>query len=549
MALSDKEMLRLGNLISTRKQTDFSTLSGNSNTGGSSVTDRLAEVGQGNADKISQAIKGEGQYQGQSPLTRGIAATATGFNTVPQAAVALAPEPIRKGVEVVGGAVGDAFKAFTDLIGSNPQLQKFTQDHPDATSKIIGTLQGASDLGAISGNILGAQGVANSLAKTTSLVGDTAKGVTEKIVTTAGDTIENFGSKITTPSVTNATRVSLNPKEALKSTGQDIVVTVGGKQKKLSELTPTENTKMQFSTEKSINKFTQEAEKFKNNRNPKNDPTEIVGNRVDAALNFADRKRQYVGKKMGEIEQKYAGDSLPIGEKTLNQFSETLKSIDNPKFGVDTADAPIVKKLVTDFDNLEKGGASIADRLDFVRSWDKYLNDAKDAFGNFKENATVNARIQGAVKTLKNETVDAIAAKDKVYKGLRTQYSTFKKLDDIGNSLLGKSGALGDRIKGGATVKRALKSNSDAGARQFLTQLKELTGYDAIKDGDLALTAMENVGDFQGLSLLEVLKSGKSGIVGSVLEKAQSMVVGDSAARVKNYIKKGVNPKAKTPQK
>jgi len=69
-----------------------------------------------------------------------------------------------------------------------------------------------------------------------------------------------------------------------------------------------------------------------------------------------------------------------------------------------------------------------------------------------------------------------------------------------------------------------------------------LTGYDAIKDGDLALTAMENVGDFQGLSLLEVLKSGKSGLVGSALEKAQSMIVGDSATRVKKYIKKGAKP-------
>ena len=83
-----------------------------------------------------------------------------------------------------------------------------------------------------------------------------------------------------------------------------------------------------------------------------------------------------------------------------------------------------------------------------------------------------------------------------------------------------------------------MKSNSDAGARQFLVKLKELTGYDALKDGDLALTAMENVGDFQGLSLLEVLKQGKSGIIGKALEKAQDVIVGDDATRVTNYIKK-----------
>ncbi len=353
------------------------------------------------------------------------------------------------------------------------------------------------------------------------------------------NTIDDFGSRISSPTVTGATRVSLNPKEALKGTGQDMTVSIGGKLKKLSEVTPSENTKMQFSTEKSINKFTEQAKKFKNNRNPVNDPTEIVGKRVDAALNFADKKRQVVGRKMGEIELKYANEQLPIGNKTIDSVSTLLKDMEQPKFGVDSADAPIVKKLTADMLELENNGAPIADRMEFIRSWDKYLNDAKDPFGNFKENATVNTRIQNTVKALKNETVDAISAKDKVYRGLRTQYSVYKKLDETGNRLLGKEGLLGDRIKGGATVKRAIKSNSDAGARQFLTQLKELTGYDAIKDGDLALTAMENVGDYHGLSLLEVLKEGKTGIVGKGLEKIQKTLVGDEAARVSKFIKKG----------
>lgn len=140
----------------------------------STVQSRLAEVGQGNAGKINDAISGQGQYEGQSALTRGIGATATAFNTVPQAVVAIAPEPVRNVVSSVGGAIGGAFKAFTDLIGSNKQLQEFVQNNPEATDKIMGTLQGASDLGAISGNILGAQGTANTLAKGSTL---TAQGV------------------------------------------------------------------------------------------------------------------------------------------------------------------------------------------------------------------------------------------------------------------------------------------------------------------------------------------------------------------------------------
>lgn len=425
----------------------------------------------------------------------------------------------QKGLDAVKGGI-ETYTAFKlenpEAAGNLEAVINIASILPPAKAAQVGTSLATTGVGVIKSSV-------GTAAKTTKA--------------TAVDTIENLGRRITSPSVSDATKVSLNPKKALAGTGQDMTVTVGGKTKKLSELTPTENSRMQFSTEKSINKFTQEAEKFKRNRNPLNDPTEIVGNRVDAALSFADRKRQHVGKKMGDIELKYADDTLPLGEKTQNVFAETLRSIDNPKFGVDAADAPVVKKLVADFDNLEVDGASVADRLDFIRSWDKYLNDAKDPFGNFKENATVNTRIQNAIKTLKTETVDHVASKDSVYKGLRGQYSTYKKLDEIGNSLLGKSGALGDRIKGGATVKRALKSNSDAGARQFLIKLKEITGYDAIKDGDLALTAMENVGDFQGLSLLEVLQEGKTGLIGRGLGALQNKVVGDEAKRVSKYVK------------
>jgi hypothetical protein len=372
--------------------------------------------------------------------------------------------------------------------------------------------------------------------KATEAVVDTTKNIIKPVT----DTIENIGKKLVSPDVSEATKVSLNPKKALGETGQDIQVSVGGKLKKLSELSPEENIKMQISTSKSIESFTEQAKKFARDRSVKGgSPVEMVGNRVDKVLDFADRKRQTIGKKMGEIEIKYKGESLPVGEKVTNNFIETIKNFDNPKYGVDTADAKIVRKLVDDFDNLVRDGATVGERLDFVRSWDKYLNDAKDAFGKFKENATVNTRIQNAIKSLKDETVDSISLKDVNYRNLRGQYRTYKQLDEIGDSLLGKDGALGQRIKGAATVKRAIQSNSDAGARQFLMKLKELTGYDAIKEGDLALTAMENAGDYQGLSLLNIVKEGKSGFINKALEAVVKRTVGDNPTRVKKYIEAG----------
>lgn len=527
-----KQQQSLGQPLPVAEKPDlFSRINTNLQKRGSNVDDTFNS----NQNFFSKALQLTGQGAGFAGdiLTESIksASNESGFTDAVVKPSIQAAKPIA--LDILNTEAGQ--KGLEALKGGVEMYNTFKSENPEAAGNLEAVINIASILPPAKATQVGV-----SVATTGAGI---IKSTGKKAVGGASDTIENITKRVSSPSVSDATRVSLNPKEALKGTGQDMTVTVGGKTKKLSELTPDENTKMQFSTQKSVNRFTEEANKFKNNRNPKNDPTEIVGNRVDAALNFADKKRMTVGKKMGDIETKYADQKLPISEKTMTKFSETLKSIDNPKFGVDSADAPIVQKLIKDFDRLEADGASIADRMDFVRSWDKYLNDAKDPFGNFKDNATVNTRIQSAVKTLKTETVDAISNQDKTYRKLRGNYAEYKKLDEIGNQLLGKDGALGDRIRGGATVKRALKSNSDAGARQFLTKLKEITGYDAIKDGDLALTAMENVGDFQGLSLLEVLQQGKTGLIGKGLEAVQNKTIGDNAARVNSFITKGAKKK------
>lgn len=390
------------------------------------------------------------------------------------------------------------------------------------------------------------------------VVTDTTKKAFSGVASTvldSGRSLKQAAREITEPSISDAAKVSLNPMEALKGTGQDIVVSVkstdaAGKPKitlkKLSELTPEDKLAVQAETAQNLTNFTKQAELFKKDRSvEKGSPVEIVGNRADAALEIADKQRQVIGKEMGAIEQKYIDTKLPIGDKVLKTFTDTIKYFDNPKFGVSDADAPIVQKLISDYDRLNQAGATINDRLEFVRGWDDYLRDAKDAFGNFKENKTVNTKIQSAIKDLKNETVDHIAQIDADYKVLRKQYAEHLKLQEIGDMLLGKEGAYGDRIKGAATVKRAIQSNSDAGARQFLAKLKEITGYDAIKEGDIALTAMENVGDYQGLSLLNVLNEGQGGIIKKAIEKARDATVGNDAKRAEKYVKKGVINKKK----
>lgn len=130
---------------------------------GGGLQSRLSDVGFKTADTMQSAIQGTGRYAGQSPLTRGIAATAAGFNAVPSGALAMAPEPVRETAKVIGEGVSTGFKALTDLIGSNKQLQEWTQKHPEATSKLLEFSQGTADLGSIAGNILGAEGVSKTV--------------------------------------------------------------------------------------------------------------------------------------------------------------------------------------------------------------------------------------------------------------------------------------------------------------------------------------------------------------------------------------------------
>lgn len=500
----------------------------------SSVGSDISSAFNAGVDKTKQGFSQQQEAYGSFNVPKMIeGGLKTAAGVVDTAFSPLAPlfKPVGKAVEVV-----------SDKISDIPAVQRFaTSNAGENTARVTEDIANANTIASVFAGGKGASKAGGKIIDKTITTIDDATDAFSKAKTVVSDNVSTITERIKQPDVSEATKVSLNPKEALKNTGQDIEVSVSGKVKKLSEITPTENTKLQISTTKALDNFTKQAEKFAKDRSVEGgSPVEIVGNRADSALNFADKKRQVIGQKMGEIEQQYVDQALPIAETTIAPFVDVIKNFENPKFGVDTANAPIVRKLVEDFDKLGTNGATIGERLEFVRSWDRYLNDAKDGFGNFKENATVNTRIQNAVRVLKNETVDAIAKNDKVYRALRSKYSTFKKLDEIGNALLGKDGALGERIKGAALIKRAIQSNSDAGARQFLVKLRELTGYDAIKEGDLALTAMENVGDYQGLSLLNILNKGKAGLVQNVLEKGQDLIFGDKATRAKKYIQKGV---------
>ena len=202
------------------------------------VVSRLADVGSRTADRFKGAIQGTGEFEGQSAIRRGITATATGFSTIPVAALALAPDVIREPIEKVGETIGGAFSKLTEYIGSNKTLQQFTQDYPAFSNTIVEVAGSLSGAGEIAGTITGVKGVlktagavktgAVATAKTLTKVGegviDTTKTVAGKVAGVIRPTIEsvkNIPSRIGTN--IEALKVSEQAIKALPSVAQKTV--------------------------------------------------------------------------------------------------------------------------------------------------------------------------------------------------------------------------------------------------------------------------------------------------------------------------------------
>lgn len=112
---------------------------------------------------------------------RVISAASQSVSAVPGVATAALPDDIQRPVEQVGEAIGSGFKAFTDWIGSNPALQAWTQEHPDATDALMRTLQTTTDVTNIAGTALGAKGVGTGISKGATAAKDVATGAMSKL--------------------------------------------------------------------------------------------------------------------------------------------------------------------------------------------------------------------------------------------------------------------------------------------------------------------------------------------------------------------------------
>lgn len=167
--------------------------------------DRVKEVIQRRGADVEQKIAGEGDQADKTPLRRGFEAAADASGAVPEVAFQALPAWARHGLAAVGSKVGEGFKALTDAIGSNPDLQKWVQDHPETAKFVEETAGVGQAAGSIAGDILSEAGAAKAadaaVAKTKQVATDTSRFIVDKTKRSTADLIDR-SKEVLNPSPT-----------------------------------------------------------------------------------------------------------------------------------------------------------------------------------------------------------------------------------------------------------------------------------------------------------------------------------------------------------
>lgn len=194
--------------------------------------DRIKTGIQEKGQKIQEQISGTGEYADKSALERGVGATATGFSALSSTLYNTLPETARDTIDKAGEAIGGGINYIADKISNNKALQEAVSN-PEFTKNLESGLKIASDLGLISGEILGAEqavklgtkadtGVTKVIDKTKSTIGGIGDDATKLLEKTGG---KITGTLETAPETIMNKVARVTPKEAQTfklMTGKDI---------------------------------------------------------------------------------------------------------------------------------------------------------------------------------------------------------------------------------------------------------------------------------------------------------------------------------------
>jgi len=486
-----------------------------------SMSSRLAEVGNSTADTISQNLAGTGQFQGQSPLQRGVQATAAGFTAVPRGALAMAPEPIRKGVEVASNFIGKGFNKLTGAIGGT-ELVKGAVGRNEVDLKTgastfvqndLGVLEGAlgttAALGEISGNIVGAQAAVTTLTKVGNLTNKAAK-----------------ASMAASDDVLNRIK-SINPPV---TKGNFVTRAVNDARFNLSDIDPQVNTVLKRSNFDEVNKYFQQAQAAKVNP-AKSTPLEIAGAKAESAFDAIDeaRKKAIQGKKAILAE---SGNTRIAGNQINEVMSEGLTKL-GEKYGVQisangkvspikgrtmTLDSTDVKLMNEYFSKLNGLGVSPT-----LRQVDDFVDWAQgQLYKQSKTMSKLEAASDPLVRDLQGVTGNLNGRlKTSVGNGYGDVNARVAGLIDLQDEL---SRALGADARKGGGLMKTLFSPTGGNTKKIFADIQKETGIDLFKEATLAKYAMETVGDVRQASLLKQLDVATQSAAELDLTKPMSIV-------------------------
>lgn len=309
-----------------------------------SLLNRVGSVIGAAGTNVHDAITGTGQYTGQSSIRRGFEATKSAFNAIPQTALAVSPEPIRKTVDVISDVVGKGVDAVTNKISDIPQLQRWTQEHPEAASALEEILGTTSAGGQIAGDILLSNQVARGLQKGVDL---TKKGVSsvQEEVTSGVSKVKESVTKKKTPEFRQQQAIkdatpdyeSLSPKQKAKVLSQ----TQEGGVFKGRTLKPT---KKQIEAGQELSKtksYDPNATKLSKYQNAEKE-VKAMGNALEKSLK---KERIIVPKKevtarvktaLKEIPEKdlLIQKSDPVIKNYLRVYNNAIKQVDGTTYGI-----------------------------------------------------------------------------------------------------------------------------------------------------------------------------------------------------------------------
>lgn len=463
--------------------------------------DRLADVGNQTTQTISDNLTGSGQFAGQTPLRRGVQATAAAFSAVPKGAIAIAPEPVRKGIDYVTGKVGQGFNALTKKIGSTDLFKgaagrEYTDPNTGVstyTPNDLGMLEEglgiASSGGEIAGNILGAQGAVKTLTKGATYTNQLAKTMMKQS--------DDVLSKARTLNIGK-------PADFLSKSVNDA-------RYNLSNLDPQVETVLKRSNFDEVNTYFQQAKNAA--KDPaKSTPLEIAGAKGEQAFDVIDeaRKKAIEGKKtiLSQVaNERVSGNTVnEVMSAGIKRFEEKFGAKVNAKGEVtqaqgrtltlDSTDAKLVNEYYTKLNRL--GISPTVKEVDDFVDWAQ-----SQLYKQSKTMSKLEVASDPVIRELQATTGDLNGRlKTTVGNGYGEVNARIGSLIELQDEL---SRALGADARRGGGLMKTLFSPAGGNTRRIFQQIQDETGIDLFKEATLAKYAMENVGDVRQASLLKQL--------------------------------------------